>query len=441
VNSGARENIKAAATTARKKQNGCRRFSHLNIYLKAQSRGMSGRSDKAPGIPRLFCFFTRRPSIEKHNPNLQPIRLLVGRGLRLRLLPVLRRGEARLPPCVLLLPRHPAGDDQARTSDEHGPRGAGGGVMPGVSADQVRAAKTVDLLSYLQANEPGELVKGRNGEFRTAGHGSLVISNGRWFWNRGQFGGRSALDYLIKVRGMGFADAVETVCGSRASPAVYSLPAENTKPPPQKELALPAFARFPGHAVRYLQKRGIGGDVIQHCLSAGILAESRYKGSPVCVFIGRDAAGDARFACMRGIYTDLKQDCAGSDKRFGFRFPARNAESESLATFEAPMDALSHACLYPDFGGCRLSLGGVSAVALTAFLERSPHIAKIALCLDNDEAGQAAARKIQAALAGSHPRIAAAITPPIEGKDYNDMLIRVKQRERAGCHKTAGASL
>jgi hypothetical protein len=348
--------------------------------------------------------------------------------------------------------------------------------MPGVSAERIQAAKTVDLLSYLRANEPGELVKGRNGEYRTASHGSLVISNGRWFWNRGQFGGRSALDYLIKVRGMGFVDAVETVCGARASPigvpaptkrsgwrgerrsdgaermpddrraqrsAVRdddALPVEDTKPPP-KELMLPAFVRFPSHVVVYLQKRGIGGDVIQSCFNAGILAESRYKGSPVCVFIGRDTYGEARFACMRGIYTDIKQDCAGSNKRFSFRYPARNADNASLAVFEAPIDTLSHTCLFPEFDGFRLSLGGTADVALTAFLERNPHITEISLCLDNDEAGRTAARKIQAALAETYPQIIATITPPAEGKDYNDLLIRTKQLERAGHHKVTGASL
>jgi hypothetical protein len=108
--------------------------------------------------------------------------------------------------------------------------------------------------------------------------------------------------------------------------------------------------------------------------------------------------------------------------------------------FEAPLDALSHVCLFPDFDGHRLSLGGVSDLALTAFLERSPHISEIALCLDNDGAGQTAARKIQSALAASHPQIAAAIDPPEYGKDYNEQLCHTKQRERADHQKAAGAS-
>ena len=72
--------------------------------------------------------------------------------------------------------------------------------MAGVSAEQVALAKQVDLLSYLQASEPHELLRSKSpGEYRTATHGSLVISKGLWFWNRGGFGGRSAIDFLINV--------------------------------------------------------------------------------------------------------------------------------------------------------------------------------------------------------------------------------------------------
>ena len=95
--------------------------------------------------------------------------------------------------------------------------------MPWISEEQKKAAKEVDLLTYLQNNEPHELVKSKYGtdEYRTKTHGSLVISNGLWRWNRGQFGGRSALDYLIKVRGVNFVDAVEMVLGTGGIGASY----------------------------------------------------------------------------------------------------------------------------------------------------------------------------------------------------------------------------
>ena len=247
--------------------------------------------------------------------------------------------------------------------------------MPGVSADQVKLAREVDLLSYLQANEPHELLPPKNGEYRTVTHGSLVISKGKWIWNRGKFGGMSALDFLIKMRGMGFVEAVETVLGLSAgrTPISFALPVEVPKPysveaseqalqkePIQKSAQEPKNwtfyppkpQRYPSRAVSYLQRRGISPAVINRALRLGILYESRYynlqseyHNAAVCVFAGKDDSGKVAFAALRGIDTDFKQDKAGSDKRFNFCIPAQNPDSRHLAVFEAPIDALSHATL------------------------------------------------------------------------------------------------
>ncbi len=83
--------------------------------------------------------------------------------------------------------------------------------MPWVTGERLAEARRVDLLTYLREREPHELVRSAPDEYRTVSHGSLVISNGAWYWNRGQFGGRSALDYLVKVQGLSLVDAVETV--------------------------------------------------------------------------------------------------------------------------------------------------------------------------------------------------------------------------------------
>jgi hypothetical protein len=288
-------------------------------------------------------------------------------------------------------------------------------------------------------------VKGRHDEFRTVSHGSLVISNGRWFWNRGQIGGRSAIDYLVKVRGLDFVTAVETVCGARASPAFPSLPVENIKPsPPQKWTFYPPKPeRFPSRAVAYLQRRGINGDVIMRALQAGILYESRYynpkseyHNAAVCVFVGKDESGKVVFAALRGIDKDFKMDKAGSNKCFNFCISAKNLASRQLAVFEAPIDALSHATFQQRNGwawdGHRLSLGGTASVALISFLERNPQITRIILHLDNDMAGLTAARKIKAELAGDSrfKRIKVSVNPSRGGKDYNEALLTVINRER-----------
>ena len=80
--------------------------------------------------------------------------------------------------------------------------------MPNVTSDQIKTAREMDLLTYLQLNEPHELRKTGANEYRTVTHSSLVISNGFWYYNKGGFGAKSALDFLVKMRGMDFVEAV-----------------------------------------------------------------------------------------------------------------------------------------------------------------------------------------------------------------------------------------
>jgi len=60
----------------------------------------------------------------------------------------------------------------------------------------------------LQEACPQELVPLKHGEYCLRSHDSLKISNGKWHWFSRGIGGRSALDYLIKVEGIPFMDAV-----------------------------------------------------------------------------------------------------------------------------------------------------------------------------------------------------------------------------------------
>ena len=320
--------------------------------------------------------------------------------------------------------------------------------MPGVSPEQIEKARELDLLSYLQTYEPHELKPDGPGRYITVSHDSLVISNGKWRWNSQGIGGRSALDYLVKVKGYGFVEAVEHLTGERAASArEYHMGKPRQPPPeqpPQKWMFYPPKpVHYSNAAVSYLQRRGISPEVINRCIEAGILYESRYYNpkSPhhdasVCVFAGKDDSGKLAFAAMRGIDSDFKQDKAGSDKRFNFCIPAENPGSKHLAVFEAPMDALSHATLQQRYGwdwdGHRLSLGGTSDVALISFLERNPQINRVALHLDNDKPGLIAAQKIKAALAADdrfgHIRVS--VNPPRGAKDCNDALLQAIALER-----------
>lgn len=144
--------------------------------------------------------------------------------------------------------------------------------------------------------------------------------------------------------------------------------------------------------------------------------------------------GEARFACLRGTLSQFRADVSGSDKRFGFFLPASDPQSAEIAVFESAIDALSHASLAKAEGRdwqdvTRLSLDGTMSIALKQYIKDHPHIKKINICLDNDDAGRSAAQKIKAQFSnqGCHIKISL----PENAKDYNDLL-RQSQKKSKG---------
>ena len=185
--------------------------------------------------------------------------------------------------------------------------------MPGVTKEQIAQAREVDLLAYLQSYEPGVLKSEGRGIYRHKEHDSLVYFRNYWYWNsRGR--AINALDYLTEIRGYGFVEAVERLVGDTVREIVPYTSSSNTHKAEKKEFYLPWVKRCATFAVSYLQRRGIHSDIIRRCMEKGIFYESRYKKEAVCVFVGCDDSGKARFACVRSIAGDLKKDISGDRK-------------------------------------------------------------------------------------------------------------------------------
>ena len=98
-------------------------------------------------------------------------------------------------------------------------------------SEAIERARQVDLLTYLQTCEPQELVHVSGNVYCTKTHDSLRISNGKWCWFSRGIGGYSALDYLIKVKGCSFMEAMEAVAGRAAIPPPSFVPAPKEESP------------------------------------------------------------------------------------------------------------------------------------------------------------------------------------------------------------------
>ena len=302
--------------------------------------------------------------------------------------------------------------------------------MPGVTKQQVAAARQMTAIEFLRRYRADDLVKSSaRGEFELKSHNSFKINgeSSLWHWKSRGIGGKSALDYLMHVEGCSFVEAVRLLCEERPCFIPQRHEEVERKRPP---FELPEKSPTTTRVEAYLRCRGISQAVIDHCLQTGILYESLPYHN--CVFVGRDAGGTPRYAALRGTYTygkQFKAESTGSDKRFGFCIePA--TESRTVAVFEAAIDAMAEMTLAGDAADkYRLSLGGIYApeegrdihppAALEEFLAQHPRVDRIEFCLDNDPPGRAAAAAL-ARLYGERYQVAVRL-PPIEGFDYGDL--------------------
>ena len=312
--------------------------------------------------------------------------------------------------------------------------------MPYYTEKQIDQARSIDLLTYLQSFEPTELVHVRGNTYCTREHDSLKISNGKWMWWSRGFGGNSALDYLIKVKGMQFMDAMKIL--TKEGTDLHDTDAKKSRKPDcdvKRKLLLPDKSETNFEVIRYLTSRGIDSDVIKACIDEGLLYESLPYHN--CIFVGFDETGNAAYAFYRATTGErLMGEAAGSDKRYSFRI---DRAGSTLHVFESAIDLLSYATILKMRTGewraePMLSLGGVYApstnnkqtklpIALQNMTQNQTQINTIALHLDNDFAGRSATRSISEQLGNKY---IVRDEPPAYGKDCNDYLQQLQRQKR-----------
>ena len=301
--------------------------------------------------------------------------------------------------------------------------------MPYIAPEVITEAKRMDLLTYLREYEPNELAKYSNNTYTTRTHDSLKISKGKWMWWSRGIGGKSALDYLIKVRGMDFVEAVQTIMGNSS---VRSPIPENTKSYNNQPLLLPERSPTTDVVFEYLFGRGIDYEIINYCLEKELVIESLPYHN--VVFIGYDESNKPKYAAYRATnQSRLMGDCTGSKKQYSFRLTAENTGEVHL--FECAIDLLSYATLMKLEGKNwrqfnLISLAGVYSpkqnigdskvpVTVRKLLEKDKSIKRIILHLDNDIAGRKATKALQTILSDKYEVVD---DPPKCGKDVNDFL-------------------
>lgn len=293
---------------------------------------------------------------------------------------------------------------------------------------EMQIAKETDLPELL--THLGYQVRRIGRYHTTAEMDSLRIKDRRKWFRYSQNTGGDAITFLQQFCGKSFSEAVEYLLAfhgrARDSP---------TKAAPfvkwdevQKPFTLPPRNTDDSRVFAYLHKRGIAPQVIRQFLNSGLLYEDAEHHN--CVFVGKNSAGQAKYAGLRGTYDregkGFRGDVTGSDKRVGFALPY-DRSSDQVLVFEAPIDLMSYLTLHRNTPNA-LALCGLYDGALQTYLQAHPEIRRIALCLDADEPGEKAARQLQEKyqLQG----YAVAVEEPRSGKDWNEYLQKRKTPER-----------
>ena len=277
--------------------------------------------------------------------------------------------------------------------------------------EQKQQAAATDLEAFLRSRGEKLIRSGR--EKRLASDHSVTICGGEWYDHAAGHGG-NAISFLQEHYNMSFPEAVQTLLGGDFK---HAAPA---KPEP-KPFALPEAHSDMRRVFAYLTKtRGIDSHVAAAFAHDRLLYEDAKHHN--AVFVGRDENGTPVHAHVRSTNSHGKPfrlNIEGSDPRYSFHHIGTNG---ILLAFEAPIDLLSHISLYPQNWqeNSYVACCGTSILPVLKTLERMPRADTVLLCMDNDEAGQKANRRMTEQLEAEGLTVMEQIP---KRKDWNDDLL------------------
>ena len=298
------------------------------------------------------------------------------------------------------------------------------------SEDERRRARETDLVLMLQAE--GAKVKKVGSEFVYGESAEEIHLRGNlWYRFYDQEGG-DAVDFVRKFYGKTYPEAVEFLLGNCAG--LLRIPQGiSTR---KKELIMPERNDNLRRVFAYLTvQRGLDREVVRDFVRCGLIYEDAVYHN--CVFVGTDENGTAKHCHKRstGSRSTFKANAPGSDPAYSFHWLGG---SENLFLFEAPIDLLSYISLHKtnwqrhNYAACC----GVSDRVLFHILDTHPEIQNVFLCLDNDDAGQTASRRITEKL--KQKQVHSEVLVPIR-KDWNEDLLAGE--EATECQDLPGLSL
>ena len=253
---------------------------------------------------------------------------------------------------------------------------------------QKTQARQTDIAELLRSQ--GETLKRSGSEYEWLDGGQKVTIRGNlWYHQYDQVGG-DAIDFVRRFYNKLYPEAMEYLLGETGGTLTVSPPVQKEEKnfvlPPKNDNMRRVFAYL-------LNRRGIDREVLYAFVHKGMIYESAdYHNA---VFVGFDSNGNPKHAHKRGTGSEssYKGNVSGSQPEYSFHW---SGQSDTLYLFEAPIDMLSFISMQKE-GWRQHSYAASCSVSdrvLFQTLKDNPNIRQVVLCLDSDEPGQTAAKRI-----------------------------------------------
>ncbi len=279
--------------------------------------------------------------------------------------------------------------------------------------EQKDKARSTDLVDLLERQ--GERLKRSGNEYQWRdGSNKVTIRGNLWYHQYEEVGG-DAIDFVRKFYNKDYPEAMEYLLNGYGGTLTAAPPIQQK----EKAFIMPERNENMRRVYAYLlYKRGIDREIINAFAHKNMIYESLPHHN--AVFVGYDSSGVPRHAHKRGSgsQSTYKGNAEGSTPEYSFHW---NGTSDKLFLFEAPIDMLSYISMNPYQWQKNTYAASCSVADRVLFqcLKDNPTIREIYLCLDNDEAGQTAAKRISDKLFVMGYK--AEILTPIH-KDWNEDL-------------------
>lgn len=290
--------------------------------------------------------------------------------------------------------------------------------------EQKERASQTDLVALLLSQ--GEKLKHSGSEYEWLdGSQKVTIRGNLWYHQYEQKGG-NAIDFVRRFYNKSYPEAIEYLLGNCNG----TLSVSSTLPREPKQFILPKKNENMRRVYAYLLScRCIDRDVLYTFVNKGLIYESHPHHN--AVFVGIDKKGKPCHAHKRSTASQgtYKGNAVGSMPEYSFHWAGTD---DVLYLFEAPIDMLSFISMHKanwqqhSYAACC----GVGDQVLFQMLQDNPNIKMVYLCLDNDEAGQTANKRIADKL------FVKGITHEVlipTRKDWNEDLLYIQKQEAQKC--------